>query len=84
LIAKTEAVVRDRLTKEINYWDLRAEELKVQELAGKTPRLSSSRARQRADDLRARLEKRLAELEQERQLSAMPTRSVDGRGVARG
>jgi superfamily II DNA or RNA helicase len=78
LIAKTEAAVRDRLTKEINYWDLRAEELKAQELAGKTPRLNSGRARQRADDLQARLEKRLAELQQERQLSAMPPVVIGG------
>jgi len=78
LIAKTEAAVRDRLTKEINYWDMRAEELKAQELAGKTPRLNSGRARQRADDLQARLEKRLSELQQERQLSAMPPVVVGG------
>ena len=78
LIAKTEAAVRDRLTKEINYWDQRAEELKLQELAGKTPRLNSGRARQRADDLQARLEKRLADLQQERQLSAMPPVAIGG------
>jgi superfamily II DNA or RNA helicase len=78
LIAKTETAVRDRLTKEINYWDLRAEELKLQELAGKTPRLNSGRARQRADDLQARLEKRLTELQQERQLSAMPPVVIGG------
>jgi hypothetical protein len=28
LIAKTEAAVKDRLTKEISYWDHRAEDLK--------------------------------------------------------
>jgi len=78
LIVKTEAAVRDRLTKEINYWDLRAEELKAQELAGKTPRLNSGRARQRADDLQARLEKRLAELQQEHQLLAMPPVVIGG------
>jgi superfamily II DNA or RNA helicase len=78
LIAKTEAAVRDRLTKEINYWDLRAEELKAQELAGKTPLLNSGRARQRADELQARLEKRLAELQHERQLSAMPPVVIGG------
>ena len=43
LIAKTEAAVKDRLTKEITYWDHRAEELKLQEQAGPTP--SSTRAR---------------------------------------
>ena len=34
LIAKTKAAVQDRLTKEISYWDYRAEDLKVQEQAG--------------------------------------------------
>ena len=40
---------------EIRYWDHAADELKEQELAGKKPRLNSGRARQRADDLEARL-----------------------------
>jgi hypothetical protein len=35
LLAKTEAAVKDRLTKEITYWDHRAEELRAQEHAGK-------------------------------------------------
>jgi hypothetical protein len=77
-IDKTTAAVKERLTKEINYWDFRAEELKVQELAGKTPRLNSARARQRADELQARLQKRLQELEQERQLSAQPPVVIGG------
>jgi len=34
LLAKTEAAVKDRLTKEITYWDHRAETLKLQEQAG--------------------------------------------------
>src|SRR5205085_482291 len=50
LIAKTIAAVKDRLTKEIVYWDHRAEELKAQEQAGRTPRLNSAKARQRADE----------------------------------
>ena len=29
LIAKTEAAVKERLTKEITYWDHRAEQLKL-------------------------------------------------------
>ena len=33
LIDKTKAAVQDRLTKEINYWDHRATQLKDQELA---------------------------------------------------
>jgi hypothetical protein len=50
LIAKTEAAVKDRLTKEITYWDHRAEELKLQEAAGKSnAKLNSGEARKRAD-----------------------------------
>lgn len=78
LIDKTMMAVRDRLTKEINYWDHRAEELKAQELAGKTPRLNSGRARQRAEDLEARLLKRMEELEQERKLSPLPPVVIGG------
>ena len=73
LNAKTEAAVKDRLTKEINYWDHRAEELKLQEQAGKTgARLNSGEARKRADMLQARLRKRLEELKLEAQISPLP------------
>ena len=73
LIAKTESAVKDRLTKEINYWDHRAEELKLQEQAGRTgARLNSSEARKRADMLQARLRKRLEELRLEAQISPLP------------
>jgi hypothetical protein len=72
LIAKTVAAVKERLTKEINYWDHRAEQLKAQEQAGRTPRLNSARARQRADDLEERLQKRMEELSQERRLAPLP------------
>src|SRR5262249_51622461 len=73
LIAKTEAAVKDRLTKEINYWDHRAEQLKLQEQAGKpNAQLNSGEARKRADTLQARLEKRMEELKLEGQLSPLP------------
>jgi hypothetical protein len=73
LIAKTEAAVKDRLTKEITYWDHRAEELKLQEQAGKfNARLNSGEARKRADALQARLQKRLEELKLEAQISPLP------------
>ena len=72
-IEKAHAAVKDRLTKEINYWDHRAEDLKAQEQAGKpNARLNSQEARRRADDLQGRLERRLAELEREKQISALP------------
>jgi SNF2 family DNA or RNA helicase len=73
LISKTEAAVKDRLTKEINYWDHRAAELKLQEQAGRSnARLNSEEARKRADALHARLEKRLSELKLEAQISPLP------------
>ena len=72
-IEKTRAAVKDRLTKEINHWDHRAAELQIQEQAGRTnARLNSQEARKRADDLAARLEKRLTDLDREAQLSAVP------------
>ena len=44
-IGKARAAVKDRLTKEIAYWDHRAEELKLQERAGKpNARLNSNTA----------------------------------------
>jgi len=73
LIAKTEAAVKDRLTKEITYWDHRAEELMLQERSGKpNARLNSGEARKRADLLQGRLHKRLEELRLEAQLSPLP------------
>jgi SNF2 family DNA or RNA helicase len=73
LIAKTEVAVKDRLTKEITYWDHRAQELKYQEQAGRpNAKLNSDEARKRADGLQARLEKRMEELKLERQISALP------------
>lgn len=72
-VEKTEAAVKERLTKEIIYWDHRAEELKAQEQAGKAnARLNSSEARKRADNLQARLQKRLDELKEERQIAPLP------------
>ncbi|ARV61676.1 RNA helicase [Nostocales cyanobacterium HT-58-2] len=79
LIAKTMVAVKDRLTKEIHYWDHRAEELKMQEEAGKpNAKINSGKARQRADELQARLMQRLEELEQERRLSPLPPVVVGG------
>jgi Helicase conserved C-terminal domain/Domain of unknown function (DUF3883) len=73
LITKTEAAVKDRLTKEINYWDHRAETLKLQEVAGRAnARLNSNEARKRADNLQARLQKRMEELQLESKLSPLP------------
>jgi SNF2 family DNA or RNA helicase len=73
LIAKTEAAVKDRLTKEVTYWDHRAEELKLQEQAGKSnAKLNSGEARKRADLLQGRMQKRLEDLKLEAQISPLP------------
>ncbi|MDZ4258233.1 MAG: helicase-related protein [Gemmatimonadales bacterium] len=78
-IEKTRAAVKDRLTKEITWWDHRAEQLKVKEQAGKPgARLNSQEARRRADDLQARLQRRLAELDREAQVSALPPVVIGG------
>jgi 5S rRNA maturation endonuclease (ribonuclease M5) len=79
LILLTMAAVKDRLTKEIAYWDHRANQLKDQELAGKVnAKVNSAKARQRADELQSRLQKRMAELEQERQISPLPPVAIGG------
>jgi hypothetical protein len=83
-IAKTLAAVKERLTKEIIYWDHRAEELRLQEQAGKTPRLNSTKARQRADELQARLQRRTEELEQERRIAPLPPVVIGGALVVPG
>jgi len=79
LVNKTMVAVKDRLTKEIAYWDHRAEQLKEQELAVRiNARLNSGLARQRADELTSRLQRRMAELEQERKLSPLPPVVIGG------
>jgi superfamily II DNA or RNA helicase len=79
LIDKTEAAVQERLTKEINYWDLRAAELRAAEQSGRVnARLNSQRAQERADRLAERLKQRKTQLAQERQISAAPPIVVGG------
>lgn len=78
LIDKTIQAVTERLTKEYMHWDNRAQQLKAQEEAGRTPKLNSRKAEQRADDLQGRLRKRLEELEQEKQLSPKSPIAVGG------
>lgn len=78
LVNKTMAAVKDRLTKEINYWDHRAQEIRAQEQAGRTPRLNSAKCQQRADELASRLGKRTEELNAERQLSPLPPVVIGG------
>ncbi len=81
-IDKTLAAVHERLTKEINYWDQQAADLRrrLHESAQPRPglRVNAERAQQRADALAERLEQRTAELERERKVSAAPPVIVGG------
>jgi len=79
LIDKTIKAVKDRLTAEIQYWDFRSAQLKEQEQAGKpNAKLNSMQASRRADELQARMQRRLEELEKEKQMSAAPPMAVGG------
>jgi len=72
-IEKARTAIKDRLTKEIAYWDHRAEELKLQEQAGRVnARINSREARRRADELAACLQRRMADLDLEAQISPLP------------
>jgi len=79
LIEKTMAAVHQRLTKEINYWDRRAAQLRKEEQVGKVnARLNSTMAQRRADDISSRLKRRKKELENSRQISAAPPVIIGG------
>ena len=79
LIDKTVKAVKERLIAEIRYWDFSANDLKEKEKTGKVnAKLNSQMALRRAEDLEARLKKRLAELEAEKLISAMPPVIVGG------
>jgi hypothetical protein len=69
-IAKAEREIKARMQREINHWSRRYEELKLQEQAGKQVRLPAKVAKDRAEVLTSRLEKRLAQLQAEAQITA--------------
>lgn len=71
-IEKVETEVKARLKTEINYWDRRASELRLQENAGKKTRLSSANATRRAEDLAERLRRRQELLEREKHITTQP------------
>lgn len=77
-VERTRAAVRDRLTREINYWDQRASELRLQADAGRTPRMNPERAEHRADALAARLEARMRILDEEQSLKPLPPMVIGG------
>lgn len=69
-IEKTKEQVRNRLLKEIAHWDHRAEQLRLDEQAGKrNAKVNSKQLRRRVEELQERLKKREEELEKERVLS---------------
>lgn len=78
LIDKTKEAVLDRLTKEINYCNHRAREIREKELTGKASKMNSAFYQKQAEDLSARLEKRMKELEYERSLSPLPPIIIGG------
>jgi len=71
-IDKVERAVRERLGREINYWDGRAARLREEERAGKDQRINASNAEATAQRLVERLHKRQDELDRERQITALP------------
>ena len=79
MLNKIAKAVKDRMTQEIQYWDFRAIDLREKEAAGKgNQRLTSANAARRAEELEARMQKRLAEIDTERMISAMPPVIVGG------
>lgn len=79
MLDKIAKAVRERMTAEIQYWDYRTYELREKEAAGKgNQRLTSANAARRAEELAARMQKRLEEIDTERMISAMPPVIVGG------
>ena len=71
-IERVATEVRARLTAAIAWWDGRAEELRLQEQAGKHQRLNSANAAATAERLADRLRVRMAELDAERAITPLP------------
>ncbi|MDA3947587.1 MAG: helicase-related protein, partial [Spirochaeta sp.] len=70
-VEKTRREVMSRLSKEIAFWDHRAEDLRLAEQAGKVHRnLNSENARRRSEELHARLAERLRDLDNQKVLSS--------------
>jgi len=66
IVDATLKAVHERLTKEINYWSHRYQQLKLDVEAGNQPRMQPENARRRAEDLTERLQQRRLELENQR------------------
>jgi superfamily II DNA or RNA helicase len=71
-VTQIRRLVKQRLTGEINYWDMRHADLLDQQAAGRKLKMKPETAYARARDLERRLEKRLAQLDQDEELIARP------------
>lgn len=69
---QTRNLVHKRLIAEINHWDTQSARLRMEEIQGKTGKITSKEAQRRSKTLRRRLAQRLAELEESKRLIANP------------
>jgi hypothetical protein len=70
-VSRTREAVKDRMLKEIAFWDRRATTLTSQGLEGRRTAEKPGQAAKRAEILQARLRSRLDDLERERALSVL-------------
>ncbi len=75
-IEKTQQQVFERLSRERTHWDNRANQLRARERAGKQGRIAAAQAARRAEELDARLERRMAELDREGDIAAAPPQVI--------
>ncbi len=66
----TQSAVKKRLTVEIQHWSAREATLREQERAGRQPKMNADKAKQRCEELEARLDNRLALLDLQMQFSS--------------
>jgi len=79
MLDKIAKAVKERMTAEIQYWDFRAADLKQKESVGKVnAKLNSQLAARRAEEMEARMQRRLAEIETEKMISPAPPIVVGG------
>ena len=77
-VDQTTSAVKERLNREINHWDHRANVLRERVAAGQSPKMNADQAARRAEDLQQRLDLRLRELARERNLRPLPPVVVGG------
>ena len=69
---KVEDAVKDRMRREITHLSHRALEIEAEERAGRRPRLNSENIRRQVDALHDRLQRRLADIERQRDIAPLP------------